>query len=45
MTQEEIIMRHRLNLLLLAKSIKNISKACGNTEYQEQSITSTYTGI
>ena len=28
MTQEEIIMRHRLNLLLLAKTIKNISKAC-----------------
>ncbi len=28
MTQEEIIMRHRLNLLLTAKSIKNISNAC-----------------
>ena len=28
MTQEEIIMRHRLNLLLRAKSIKNISAAC-----------------
>ncbi len=28
MTQEEIILRHRLNLLLYAKSIKNISKAC-----------------
>jgi len=28
MTQDEIIMRHRLNLLLRAKSIKNISAAC-----------------
>jgi len=28
MTQEEIIMRHRLNLLLRAKTIKNISAAC-----------------
>ena len=28
MTQDEIIMRHRINLLLLAESIKNISKAC-----------------
>lgn len=28
MTQEEIIMRQRLNLLLYAKSIKNISAAC-----------------
>jgi transposase InsO family protein len=27
-TQDEIILRHRINLLLLAKSIKNISKAC-----------------
>ena len=26
--QDEIIMRHRLNLLLKAKSIKNISAAC-----------------
>jgi len=28
MTQEEIILRHRINLLLWAKSIKNISVAC-----------------
>jgi transposase InsO family protein len=28
MTQEEIILRHRINLLLRAKSIKNISAAC-----------------
>ena len=28
MTQEEIIMRHRLNLLLRSRSIKNISAAC-----------------
>ena len=28
MTQDEIILRHRINLLLLAKSIKNISAAC-----------------
>ena len=28
MTQEEIILRHRINLLLWAKSIKNISAAC-----------------
>ena len=28
MTQEEIILRHRINLLLRAKSINNISKAC-----------------
>ena len=28
MTQDEIIMRHRLNLLLRAKTIKNISAAC-----------------
>lgn len=28
MTQDEIIMRHRINLLLRAKSIKNISAAC-----------------
>ena len=28
MTQDEIILRHRINLLLRAKSIKNISKAC-----------------
>ena len=28
MTQDEIIMRHRLNLLLYAKSIKNIPAAC-----------------
>lgn len=28
MTQDEIILRHRINLLLLAKSINNISKAC-----------------
>jgi transposase InsO family protein len=27
-TQDEIIMRHRINLLLLAESINNISKAC-----------------
>ena len=27
MTQDEIILRHRINLLLRAKSIKNISKA------------------
>jgi transposase InsO family protein len=27
-TQDEIILRHRINLLLRAKSIKNISKAC-----------------
>lgn len=28
MTQDEIILRHRINLLLRAKSIKNISAAC-----------------
>ena len=28
MTQDEIILRHRINLLLRAKTIKNISKAC-----------------
>jgi transposase InsO family protein len=28
MTQEEIILRHRINLLLRAKSIKNVSAAC-----------------
>ena len=28
MTQEEIILHHRLNLLLRAKTIKNISAAC-----------------
>jgi len=28
MTQNEIILRHRINLLLRAKSIKNVSKAC-----------------
>jgi len=28
LTQDEIILRHRINLLLLAKSIKNISAAC-----------------
>ena len=28
MTQEQIILRHRINLLPRAKSIKNISAAC-----------------
>ena len=28
MTQEEIILHHRINLLLMARTIKNISKAC-----------------
>lgn len=28
MTQDEIILRHRINLLLLAKSIKNVSATC-----------------
>lgn len=37
MTKDEIILRHRINLLLKAESIKNISDACRQEGYPRSS--------
>ena len=37
MTKDEIILRHRINLLLKAESIKNISDACRQEGYSRSS--------